>query len=48
MADEIRDGLLNLDAVHYSRSENQYCIERFGISVSAALFRNILIQYQIY
>lgn len=42
----IRDGLLDLDAVHYSKSSNTYYIEKFGFSVSAALFRNILIQYK--
>ena len=42
----IRDGLLDMEAVRYSRVTNTYCIERFGFSVSAALFRNILIQYK--
>lgn len=42
----IRDGLLDMEAVRYSRVTNTYYIERFGFSVSAALFRNILIQYK--
>ena len=42
----IRDVLLDIDVSRYSRVTNTYYIERFGFSVSAALFRNILIQYK--
>lgn len=42
----ISDGLIDMEAVRYSRVTNVYYIERFGFSVSAALFRNILIQYK--
>lgn len=42
----IKDRLLDMEAVRYSRQTNTYYIERFGFSVSAALFRNILIQYK--
>lgn len=42
----IDDGLLDLDAVHYSIIEDKYYIEKFGFSITASLFRNILIQYK--
>lgn len=41
----IADSLLDTTAVHYSISSDEYAIERYGFSVSAALFRNILLQY---
>lgn len=41
----IEDALLDTQAVHYSVNVDKYTIERYGFSVSAALFRNILIQY---
>ena len=41
----ISDTLLDTEAVHYSISGDEYAIERYGFSVSAALFRNILLQY---
>lgn len=40
------DGFLDTDAIHYSKERNAYIIEKYGFSVSAALFRNILIQYK--
>lgn len=42
----IKDRQLDLEAIHYSRISNSYYIEKFGFTVSAALFRNILIQYK--
>ena len=41
----ISDTLLDTSAVHYSIVGDEYAIERYGFSVSAALFRNILLQY---
>lgn len=41
----IADGLLDTTAVHYSLNGEEYAIEKYGFSVSAALFRNILLQY---
>ena len=41
------DGLLDTEAISYSKKRNAYVIERYGFSVSAALFRNILIQYKV-
>lgn len=43
----IRDGLLDIEAVHYKKEQKSYVIERSGFSISAALFRNILIQYKV-
>lgn len=40
------DGFLDTDAIHYSKERNAYIIEKYGFSVSAALFRNVLIQYK--
>ena len=42
----ISDNLLDTTAIHYSMKDNEYIIERYGFSVSAALFRNILIQFR--
>ncbi|MCR5586473.1 MAG: hypothetical protein K6F77_02975, partial [Lachnospiraceae bacterium] len=36
----ISDTLLDTAAVHYSINGDEYAIERYGFSVSAALFRN--------
>lgn len=41
----ISDTLLDITAVHYCINRDEYVIERYGFSVSAALFRNILLQY---
>lgn len=41
----ISEALLNTSAVHYNIDNGEYAIERYGFSVSAALFRNILLQY---
>lgn len=41
----ISDTLLDTAAVHYSINGDEYAIERYGFAVSAALFRNILLQY---
>lgn len=43
----IKDGLLDTDAIRYNMERQVYIIERYGFSVSAALFRNILIQYRV-
>lgn len=40
------DGFLDTDAIHYSKERNAYIVEKYGFSVSAALFRNVLIQYK--
>lgn len=37
--------LLNTSAIHYDIENEDYVIEKYGFSVSAALFRNILIQF---
>lgn len=42
-----KDGFLDTEAIHYNRERRAYVIERYGFSVSAALFRNILIQYKV-
>ena len=42
-----KDGFLDTEAIHYNRERKAYVIERYGFSVSAALFRNILIQYKV-
>lgn len=42
-----KDGFLDTEAIHYNRERNAYVIEKYGFSVSAALFRNILIQYKV-
>ena len=41
----ITDTLLDTSVVHYNINSNQYVIASYGFSVSAALFRNILIQF---
>lgn len=41
----IADGLLDTTAIHYNVTNEKYTIEKCGFSVSAALFRNILLQY---
>lgn len=41
----ITDNLLDINAVHYILNNDEYAIEKYGFSVSAALFRNILLQY---
>lgn len=41
----IKDNFLDTAAVHYSINSDEYAIEKYGFSVSAALFRNILLQY---
>ena len=43
----IKDGFLDTEAIHYNREQQVYVIERYGFSVSSALFRNILIQYKV-
>ena len=40
----ISDKLLDTTAVHYSINGDEYIIEHYGFSVSAALFRNLLLQ----
>lgn len=42
-----KDGFLDTEAIHYNKERKAYVIERYGFSVSAALFRNILIQYKV-
>lgn len=42
-----KDGFLDTEAIHYNRERKAYVIERYGFSVSAAVFRNILIQYKV-
>lgn len=42
-----KDGFLDTEAIHYNRERKAYVIERYGFSVSAALFRNLLIQYKV-
>lgn len=42
----MKDGFLNIEAVHYKKEKKSYAIERYGFSISAALFRNLLIQYK--
>lgn len=42
-----KDGFLDTEAIHYNRERKAYVIEKYGFSVSAALFRNILIQYKV-
>lgn len=42
-----KDGFLDTDAIHYNREQQAYIIERYGFSVSAAIFRNVLIQYGV-
>lgn len=42
-----KDGFLDTEAIHYNKKRGAYVIERYGFSVSAALFRNILIQYKV-
>lgn len=42
-----KDGFLDTEAIHYNKERRAYVIERYGFSVSAALFRNILIQYKV-
>lgn len=42
-----KDGFLDTKAIHYNKERKAYVIERYGFSVSAALFRNILIQYKV-
>lgn len=42
-----KDGFLDTEAIHYNMERKGYVIERYGFSVSAALFRNILIQYKV-
>lgn len=41
----IADHLLDVSAVHYNVCGDRYAIAKYGFCVSAALFRNILIQY---
>lgn len=41
------DGFLNADSIHYIRERKAYVVERFGFPVSAAIFRNLLIQYSV-
>lgn len=43
----LKDGFLDTEAIHYNRERRAYVIERYGFSVSAALFRNILIQFKV-
>lgn len=42
-----KDGFLDTEAIHYNKERREYVIERYGFSVSAALFRNVLIQYKV-
>ena len=42
-----KHGFLDTEAIHYNRERRAYVIERYGFSVSAALFRNILIQFKV-
>jgi hypothetical protein len=42
----IAENLLDTEAIHYNISNDEYAIEKYGFGVSAALFRNILLQYR--
>ena len=42
-----QDGFLNTEAIRYNMVRKDYIIERYGFSVSSALFRNVLIQYKV-
>ena len=42
----ISDGVIDMEAVHYDVIQDKYYIEKYGFAVSAALFRNILLQYK--
>lgn len=41
----ISETLLDTSAIHYDINNDVYAIERYGFNVSAALFRNLLLQY---
>ena len=41
-----KDGLLDPNAIHYNQQKSCFVIERYGFSISSALFRNTLIQYK--
>lgn len=40
-----KDGFLDTDAIHYNQQKELFAIERYGFSITSALFRNTLIQY---
>lgn len=41
----IEDDLIDTSSIHYSVKNDKYIMKRYGFAVSAALFRNILLQY---
>lgn len=42
----IAEGVIDSEAIHFSVIQERYYIERYGFSVSAAIFRNILLQHK--
>ena len=43
----ISNSVVNINAIRYSASKDNYYIKRYGFPLSASIFRNILIQFKV-